>query len=710
MTDDSEFEFMEPFHPSTVEENCFSEDSYEFAKSSILNDVYCENSASVKGRLKRAIKEWESIQANEFVIQCVNEGYKIPFASCPPPLVKDNNRSAFSHAEFVNEALSELLLDGRIEEVFEIPDIINPLSVSVQSSGKKRLILDLRHINLHVFKQKFKCEDLSTLREISKVGFHFFTFDLKSGYHHLDIFPEHRKFLSFSWNLHSLHPRYFHFTVLPFGLSSAPFIFTKLLRPLVKYWRSLGIPMVVYLDDGIGGSDSYESAAVHGDVVRTTLCKLGFMINEEKSSWVPSRVTTWLGCVIDSNTGTIRATQRRIDKLQGLLGDLCLKLEGNPHHAIFVHVKSLASIVGGIISLTRCCGNVTRIMTRYLHFVIHSRDHWNSMVPLDISAQREIRFWNANLERLNGASFWENPSVPIKGVYSDASNFGCGAHVSFDNHIFQTNWSSSQSEKSSTWRELCAVHLGLSSYIHMVKGHRLAWYTDSQNVVSIIEYGSKVRELQDLALDIFLLCFKYEVRLVPYWIPRDQNTVADSISRIIDFDDYTVKDEVFCYLDGIWGPHTIDRFACYYNTKLPRFNSRYFQPGSEAVDAFQQDWRFELNWLVPPISMIGKVIAHMRSCGARGTLLVPLWRSAFFWVLLCIDGVHWNSFIHDWVVLSGFSEVFVQGRAKNSLFGSNPAKHSPVVALFIDFGNPPRDANLMEFCTKSTLGCAGCRS
>ena len=53
------------------------------------------------------------------------------------------------------------LFDNRIEEVFSFPDIVNPLGVSVQSSGNKRLILDLRHINLQVYKQKFTCKDFS---------------------------------------------------------------------------------------------------------------------------------------------------------------------------------------------------------------------------------------------------------------------------------------------------------------------------------------------------------------------------------------------------------------------------------------------------------------------------------------------------------------------------------------------------------------------
>ena len=96
---------------------------------------------------------------------------------------------------------AEILADNRVEELSSPPVIFNPLTVPVQTSGKKRLILDLRHINLHVFKQKFKCEGLHTIRDVFSKHFFVFSFDLKSGYHHVDIFPEHRAFLAFSWDL-----------------------------------------------------------------------------------------------------------------------------------------------------------------------------------------------------------------------------------------------------------------------------------------------------------------------------------------------------------------------------------------------------------------------------------------------------------------------------------------------------------------------------
>ena len=73
--------------------------------------------------------------------------------------------------------------------------VINPLSVSVQSCGKKRLILDLRCVNQYIFKQKVTFEDWRVGLDYFEKGSHFTKFDLKSGYHHLDLFPDHQRFL-----------------------------------------------------------------------------------------------------------------------------------------------------------------------------------------------------------------------------------------------------------------------------------------------------------------------------------------------------------------------------------------------------------------------------------------------------------------------------------------------------------------------------------
>lgn len=143
------------------------------------------------------------------------------------------------------------------------PAIVNPLSVSVQSSGKKRLILDLRHVNLYVFKQKFKCtcEDLKWPSKLCLKGSICLSLILRLVT--TMWIPDHRKSLAFAWDFGDGALKYFQFAVLPFGLSSAPSLFTKLLRPIITSWRCKGIAVVIFLDDGLGGGASEVKAKIN---------------------------------------------------------------------------------------------------------------------------------------------------------------------------------------------------------------------------------------------------------------------------------------------------------------------------------------------------------------------------------------------------------------------------------------------------------------
>ena len=94
-------------------------------------------------------------------------------------------------------------------------------------------MVNLRHVNGFLWKQKFKYEDLHVAMAMFEKGEWVFSFDLKSGYHHVDVAQHHRKYLGFEWGGVT-----YTFVVLPFGLSSAPYGFTKMMRPLVRLWQS----------------------------------------------------------------------------------------------------------------------------------------------------------------------------------------------------------------------------------------------------------------------------------------------------------------------------------------------------------------------------------------------------------------------------------------------------------------------------------------
>ena len=58
------------------------------------------------------------------------------------------------HTDFVDSAIQDVLDRGLIVTCEVQPTVVNPLTVSIHSNGKKRLILDLRVVNKHLWKQR----------------------------------------------------------------------------------------------------------------------------------------------------------------------------------------------------------------------------------------------------------------------------------------------------------------------------------------------------------------------------------------------------------------------------------------------------------------------------------------------------------------------------------------------------------------------------
>ena len=198
-----------------------------------------------------------------------------------------NNKSALSHSSFVDQAVTELVKSGTVEKCINEPKVVNPLTVSIQSNGKKRLILDLRLVNEYLEKTSVRYEDMRTAMIFLRKGGFMFKFDLKSGYHHIDICPAHREFLGFAWVMNG-SLSFFRFRQLPFGLSSAPSIFTKVVRPLVKKWRGEGKSVVVFLDDGLGFASSYTEAIRISSEIKENILASGFVPKCSKEYMVTS--------------------------------------------------------------------------------------------------------------------------------------------------------------------------------------------------------------------------------------------------------------------------------------------------------------------------------------------------------------------------------------------------------------------------------------
>ncbi|XP_072019664.1 uncharacterized protein [Amphiura filiformis] len=518
--------------------------------SNVLNDLaeYEDGTCDIKvsGRLKSHQEFWHKIGAPDFILDIVKYGYVIPFYDLPPNQFSRNNKSALDNGDFVTRAISDLVKLGTVEVCHIAPHVINPLTVSVQSNGKKRLILDLRLVNQFIHKKSVKFEDMRTALLFLKKGGYMFKFDLKSGYHHVDIHPSHQTFLGFKWTVDGKSTM-FRFTSLPFGLSSAAFLFTKTVRPLVKKWRSEGKNIVVFLDDGLGFADSFVEANSVSEEIKADLIASGFVPNVQKSIWLPTQYMEWLGYSIDTQSGSFKVLEKRVQDIY----QSCLGMLDSLKKSSFgrVSARLLASITGKIVSTGLAVGNMSSLMTKAMHVCIETKANWHSFVHLSTQAVEELKFWIENIRILNNNQLEFKPSA-TRIAYSDASSTGYGGYViGLGDDIAHGLWPTEEMKTSSTWRELRAVDLVMQSLVGKLSNHRIKWFTDNQAVAKIAKQGSMKPDLHNIALDICGTCVRHNISLEVEWIPRAENDRADFISRIVDSDDWAIADSVFNHFD-----------------------------------------------------------------------------------------------------------------------------------------------------------------
>ena len=552
-----------------------------------------------------------------------------------------------------------------------MPYCCNPLTVA--ESSKLRLVLDLRHVNKYLEKQPFKYENLGTVKKIFEKDYYFCCFDLKSGYHHISVNSKCWKYLGFSWTYESGCTLYFVFVVAPFGLSTASYLFTKMVRPLVKKWRGEGIRCVVYLDDGIFGSIRHKITAMQSAIVKNDLLQAGFTINEEKSILQPVQRAVWLGFIIDTTNFTFSVTEEKILKLHE-------KIEFTLSEKT-VSARVVAKIAGNIISMGPGIGPLTRLLTRKMYSFIDQADTWDGRQRIDEGTYNELVFWHKNLNSSNGYKIKGSHAI-TKVVYSDASAHSYGGYVvqELGSKIAHGTFNQEERSKSSTHRELAAVKYVLQSFVHLIRHQVVLWHSDNANVAKIITNGSSKDSLQHLALQIFSICMNHDIQIVSKWIPREENDLADTISKYVDTDNWGIDLETFDFIQEEFGIFTFDRFADAGNAKVSRFDSRFHCEGAENVNTFTSHWGNHFNWLCPPINLIGETIHHAKLCKSKGILLVPEWKSSYFWPLLTPDGEKFYAFVKEYRVLDPF---FINENLERTVF-TGFAKFR-TLALLIDF-------------------------
>ena len=122
------------------------------------------------------------------------------------------------------------------------------------------------------------------------------------------------------------------------------------------------------MDDGLCAVSGAQAAQEASQLVKSTIDKAGFIAHPEKSIWQPTLRLIWLGFVVDVCLGQIEVPSEKITALRSALH----QATQSPR----IKARSLASIIGKIISMGLAFGPLSRFMTRSLYAVLESHNVW----------------------------------------------------------------------------------------------------------------------------------------------------------------------------------------------------------------------------------------------------------------------------------------------------------------------------------------------
>lgn len=252
---------------------------------------------------------------DQFILNCL-KGYEIPWQEFPlqskPPSEKN---FSVEDVEKIKIEINKLLSKAAIERCTDEPDqFILPFFLILKPDKSNRFISNLKNLNKFVKTVHFKMEDIRSARNLISRYMYMCSIDVKDAYYLIPIHNNHKKCLRFKFLDET-----FQFTCLPFGLSTSPYVFTKVMKPVIKKLQELGILLVIYIDDLLILADTLDAYKRNTRIVMRLLESLGFIINYNKSSLKPPQSCQYLGFILNSRELSLELTEKKKEKIGNLL-------------------------------------------------------------------------------------------------------------------------------------------------------------------------------------------------------------------------------------------------------------------------------------------------------------------------------------------------------------------------------------------------------
>ena len=298
------------------------------------------------------------------------------------------------------------------------PLLVQPLHVILKDGKKPRLVIDLsRNLNQLLPHTTFKYSSVHDAVLLSTHRCFYSKLDISNCFLSFPLHPSCYKYFTFQFD-----GRYYQFTRLPFGLSTAPRVCTLLLSVIQFVLEQRHqLTLVRYLDDFLFISASFQIASEHLATAISVFQEFGLVVNNSKTEG-PAQQLQFLGIQLDSVNRTLTISEQRINEMNTLL----------LHHistptATAVLVRDIMTFTGKLSFVSQVLPSARPFMRRLLDAIKGKRKQSRCRIPPAFKIDCAV--WLQRIRRWNGLISWSIHTQEPFVIISDASISGFGFYL-----------------------------------------------------------------------------------------------------------------------------------------------------------------------------------------------------------------------------------------------------------------------------------------
>ena len=472
----------------------------------------------------------------QYLLTGINEGFHIGAKRQSASLksAHHNMPTVEQHSELITAHIQEEVQAGRV--LGPLPQHlsklchISPLGLipKPHQPGRWRLIVDLSSPSGHSVNDLISpdichmhyasvLDAAALIRQLGQ-GTLLAKIDLQHAYRVVPVHADDHPLLGIQWQSDTYID-----TALPFGLRSAPKIFSAVADGLAWILGSRGISgQLHYLDDFLflGPPDSPACATFLRQAIET--CKeLGVPVAHHKSEG-PATCLTFLGIQIDTVSMQLSLPRSKLSRI------IAATLSWRGKKA--ATKRDLQSLIG-LLSHAATVVPPGRTFLRRMIDTMKLAKRPNHWVRLNAEFQSDLQWWASFLPLWNGRSIMPLPEAAHSFAADASGSWGCGA-VSKEGRWFQVKWPQHWLPYNIAAKEMVPVVLAIALWGPTWASKTVRVESDNMAVVCALSSGAaKDPLLMHLLRCLHFFSASYQIVLTAEHLPGILNTAADALSR-----------------------------------------------------------------------------------------------------------------------------------------------------------------------------------